>query len=122
VIERILRIAAVACSLLVVAGWGWFALDQTSAASKTTQQEIAGDGPQFSASPAPDSERQRERTNSPVHERLDDINDVLLKPFVGVVDSSGSKWVRRSVPALMALIVYGFGLGLLARVAAGRWA
>ena len=121
VIERLLRFAAVACSLLVVAGWGWFAVDQTSAASKTSQEEIAGDSAQQDPSPDPDTERQREKTNSTVHEWVDDANDVLLKPFKGVADSSSSKWVRRSVPALLALIVYGFGLGLLARVATGRW-
>ena len=29
--------------------------------------------------------------------------------------------MRRTVPALLALLVYGFGIGILARVAAGRW-
>ena len=120
-IERVLRFAAVACSLLVIAGWGWFAIDQTSAASKTTQEEIAGDAASQDPSPDPDTERERERTNSRVHEWVDDANDVLLKPFSPLAEDSASKWVRRSVPAVLALIVYGFGLGLLARVAAGRW-
>jgi hypothetical protein len=121
VIERVLRLAAVACSLLVIAGWGWFAVDQTSAASKTTQAEIAGDAASQDPSPDPDTERERERTNSRVHEWVDDANDVLLRPFASVADGSSSKWVRRSIPAILALIVYGLGLGMLARVAAGRW-
>jgi putative SOS response-associated peptidase YedK len=29
VIERALRLAAIACSLLVIVGWGWFAIDET---------------------------------------------------------------------------------------------
>ena len=121
VIERLLRFAAIACSLLVVAGWGWFAVDQTSAASKTSQEEIAGDAAQQDPSPDPDTERERERTNSTVHEWVDDANDVLLRPFSSLGENSSSKWVRRTIPALLALLVYGFGLGLLARVAAGRW-
>src|SRR3954454_22394619 len=121
VIERALRLAAVICSLLVVAGWGWFAIDETSAASKNTQAEIAGQAAARTPSPDPDQERARERVNWRVHEWVDDANDVLLRPFASVADSSSSKWVRRSVPAVLALIVYGFGLGLLARVAAGRW-
>ncbi|WP_027005055.1 hypothetical protein [Conexibacter woesei] len=120
-IERILRFAAVACSLLVVAGWGWFAIDQTSAASKTSQAEIAGDAASQDPSPDPDTERDRERTNSKVHEWVDDANDVLLKPFASIADGSSSKWVRRTVPALLALLVYGLGLGMLARVASGRF-
>jgi hypothetical protein len=121
VIERALRLAAVVCSLLVVAGWGWFAVDETSAASAESQAEIAGQLAARTASPDPDQERDREQVNSRAHEWVDDANDVLLQPFSVVADGSSSKWVRRSVPALLALIVYGFGLGLLARVAAGRW-
>lgn|SRR3954468_16378166 len=121
VIERALRLAAVICSLVVVAGWGWFAIDETSAASKNTQAEIAGQAAARTASPDPDAERDREKVNSRAHEWVDDANDVLLRPFSWAGESSSSKWVRRSFPALLALIVYGFGLGLLARVAAGRW-
>ncbi|HET6508740.1 MAG TPA: hypothetical protein VFG42_18245 [Baekduia sp.] len=120
-IERALRFAAVACSLLVIAGWGWFAIDQTSAASANTQAEIAGQAASRTVSPDPDTEREREKVNSKLHETIDDANDVLLRPFASVTEDSGSKWMRRSIPALLALIVYGFGLGILARVAAGRW-
>jgi hypothetical protein len=121
VIERALRFAAVACSLLVIAGWGWFAIDETRAASEQSTAEIAGQQASRTASPDPDQEAAREQTNSKVHEWVDDANDVLLKPFSPLTEDSGSKWVRRSIPAVLALIVYGFGLGLLARVAAGRW-
>lgn len=120
-IERVLRLAAIVCSLLVIAGWGWFAADQASSASEQTQAEIAGDVASQSASPDPDQEADREKVNSKPHEAIDDANDVLLKPFASIADGSSSKWVRRTVPALLALLVYGFGLGLLARVAAGRW-
>jgi hypothetical protein len=121
VIERALRLAAVICSLLVIIGWGWFAIDETSAASQQSQAEIAGQQAARTASPDPDQEREREQVNSRVHEWVDDANDVLLRPFSSLTEDSGSKWVRRSVPALLALVVYGFGLGLLARVAAGRF-
>lgn len=120
-IERALRFAAVACSLLVIAGWGWFAIDEAGTASANTQAEIAGQQASRTASPDPDQERDREKVNSSLHELVDDANDVLLKPFATIAQDSSSKWARRSVPALLALIVYGFGLGLLARVAAGRW-
>jgi hypothetical protein len=121
VIERALRLAAIACSLLVILGWGWFAADQASNASEQTQAEIAGQQAKTAASPDPDQEREREKVNSKAHEWVDDANDVLLKPFAAIADGSSSKWVRRTVPALLALLVYGFGLGVLARVAAGRW-
>ncbi|MCW2982973.1 MAG: hypothetical protein JWR63_543 [Conexibacter sp.] len=120
-IERALRFAAVVCSLLVIAGWGWFAIDETRAASEQTQAEIAGHAAARTASPDPDQERAREQVNSKPHELIDDANDILLKPFSGITSGSSSKWVRRTIPALLALLVYGFGLGLLARAATGRW-
>ncbi|MDX6731901.1 MAG: hypothetical protein QOC54_1849 [Baekduia sp.] len=120
VLEKALRLAAVICSLLVVVGWGWFAANETNAASKSTQAEIAGVAAARTPDPSPDQERAREKVNSPVHEAVDDANDVLLRPFAGVASGSSSKWVRRTIPALIALVVYGFGLGLLARFAAGH--
>jgi hypothetical protein len=120
VLERLLRYAAIVCSLLVVAGWGWFAWDQTKEASAETQQEINGRAAAVVVDPSPDEERDRERVNNDAHEVVDDANDVLLRPFAPIVASSDSKWMRRTVPALMALLVYGFGLGLLSRFLAGR--
>src|SRR5690349_14200092 len=81
VIERALRFAAVACSLLVIAGWGWFAIDEAGTASANTQAEIAGQQASRAPSPDPDQERDREKVNSSLHEYVDDANDVLLKPF-----------------------------------------
>jgi hypothetical protein len=121
VIERALRFVAVGCSLLVVVGWGWFMINETSAASEQTQAEIAGQTAARTASPDPDQELDREKVNSKVHEFVDDANDILLRPFSAVAENSSSKWVRRTVPALLALLVYGFGIGILARAAAGRW-
>jgi hypothetical protein len=121
VIERALRYVAVGCSLLVVVGWGWFVINETSAASAQSQAEIAGQTAARTASPDPDQEHDREKVNSKVHEVVDDANDILLRPFSAVAENSSSKWVRRTVPALLALLVYGFGIGILARMAAGRW-
>lgn len=121
VIERALRFAAVICSLLVIVGWGWFAIDETSAASEQSQAEIAGQTASRTASPDPGQEQDRENVNSKLREYVDDANDVLLRPFSPIAEDSSSKWVRRTVPALLGLLVYGFGIGVLARVAAGRW-
>ena len=120
VLERLLRYAAIICSLLVVVGWGWFAFDQTKEASAKTQQEIDGHQATATVDPSPDVERSREKVNGKVHEVVDDANDVLLRPFAPIVQTSTSKWVRRTVPAALALFVYGFGLGLLSRFLAGR--
>jgi hypothetical protein len=117
VLERALRLLAIGCSLLVIVGWGWFAANETSAASKQSQAEIAGQTAARTADPDPDQERAREKVNGKVHEAIDDANDVLLRPFASIASGSSSKWVRRTIPALLALLVYSFGFGLLARFA-----
>ena len=43
------------------------------------------------------------------------MNDVLLGPFTNLVDS-GDVWVARGVPTLLALLLYGGGLGFLANM------
>jgi hypothetical protein len=120
VLSRLLRYAAIVCSLLVVVGWGWFAYDQTAEASANTQQEIDGRAAAQTVDPSPDVERDREHVNGPVHEAVDDANDVLLRPFAPLVENQDSKWARRTIPAALALLIYGFGFGVIARFLADR--
>lgn len=119
-LERPLRYAALVLSLFVIVGWAWFAIDETGSASQSTAAELSGQEAARSADPGPEQERAREAANGSVREAVDDVNDVLLKPFAAISDGSSNKWVRRSVPALLALLVYGFGLSVLSRFAQGR--
>ena len=118
-LARPIRIAAILASVFVALGWGLFAIDQARGASNESVAGISGDPATFS-DPSPDQERAREKAHSGPREFIDDVNDVLLAPFAGLTDDSGSKWVRRSIPALLALLIYGFGGGYIARFAAGR--
>lgn len=117
-IERALRTASLVASALVIIGFAFFAIDQTQEASERSRDRIAGIR---EADPPPDTERRREREHSAVREFVDDANDLLLKPFAQIVTSK-EPWVNRGLPALMALAVYGFGLGYLASYARGRLA
>ena len=58
-------------------------------------------------------ERVRETQHSSVRELVDDANDILLAPMSGLIDSD-KIWSQRFVPALLALLLYGLGGGLLA--------
>jgi hypothetical protein len=120
VLEHLLRALAILTSLVVIAGWSAFAIDETRGASQRTQAEIAGERAGSQASPTTAEERARERVHSPARETIDDLNDVLLRPFVFVTDGSPSQWVRRSVSAILALLLYGFALGWVARFAHGH--
>jgi hypothetical protein len=118
-LARPIRIAAITASVFVVLGWSLFAIDQIRGASTASVAGIAGDPTTF-PDPSPRQEAAREKVHGTVREFIDDVNDILLAPFAGLVDSSNSEWVRRTIPALLALLVYGFGGGFLARFAAGR--
>ena len=116
-LERPLRIAAIVLSLVVVAGFMLFALDDFSRASAQSRERIAGSR---ATDPAPAAERAREARSGRWRELVDDANDVLLRPFTGVVSDASSRWLQRGVPALLALLVYGFLPGYMARYTRGQ--
>jgi hypothetical protein len=116
VLERPLRILAIVLSLFIVVGFALFAVDEFKRASAGQTNELKG---YEKPAPSPAGEREREKRDSAIREHIDDVNDVLLKPFAGIADSGG-RWVQRGVPTLLGLLVYGFGLGYLSRFARGR--
>ena len=116
-IERILRIVAILVSLVVVASFVLFAVDELNGASQRNEAKLAQD---LEANPPPAAERQREKDHGALRETIDDANDVVVSPFQGIVSSSDSRWAQRGVPALLAFVVFGFGLGFLARFMHGR--
>ena len=116
-LERPLRILAIVLSLFVAVGFTLFALEDIDRASANSEHRIEG---YAATSPSPAGERERERRHSQAREVIDDVNDVLLAPFAGVSDQSTNRWEQRGYPTLLALLVYGFGLGYLARFMTAR--
>jgi hypothetical protein len=114
--------------VVVVLGFAMFAIDETDKGSKAQQAKLERELGSTADPIAPNAaqEAARERNHGPVREAIDDTNDVLLRPFVSLVDSK-SAWVNHGIPTLLALLIYGLGLGLLAnmlpkqRSHAGDW-
>ena len=119
-LEGILRTVSVVAGAIVLLSFALFAIDETRNASEESQAAVAGLEATRSSDPSPRQERARERAHSRAREAIDDADDVLVAPFAGLVDNSSSSWVRRGVPTLIALVLYGFGLSFLARYARGR--
>ena len=107
----LLRLIAIVSCAIVAIGFVAFASDAATEGSSKQVQRInqAMDDP----APSTSAEQTRQKRHGKVRETIDDANDVLLKPFAGVVGSS-DLWVRRGVPTLLALLTYGLGLTLLA--------
>ncbi len=118
-LEALLRIAALAVSAIAIVSFGLFALDESRAASQRSAEEIAGTRAARQPDPSPKQERAREAAHSGTRELVDDANDVLVSPIAGLVEAKVDKWVRRGVPGLLALVVFGVGLSFLARFARG---
>lgn len=117
-LERPLRYLAIALSLVIALGFTLFALEDINRASERSEQRITGG--YTATNPSPAGERERERRHGQAREAIDDVNDVLLAPFAGITANTSSRWARRGVPALIGLLVYGFGLGYVARFMTAR--
>jgi hypothetical protein len=112
----LIRFFAIAISVIVVLGFALFAVNEADRGSQTQQDKVErelGHAPNDLIAPNAHDEAFREAHQGKFHEAVDDANDVLLRPFVDLVDSD-SAWVNHGIPALLALLIYGFGLGMLA--------
>lgn len=123
-----LKLVALACSAVVVMSFVAFVADEAGHSSKATVASIArADSTESAvakadlnvAAPTAATERQREKQHSALREKLDDGNDILVAPFASAVGSD-SIWAQRIVSGLLALLVFGVGIGFAGRYAATR--
>jgi hypothetical protein len=111
-IHRGLVLIALVCSGLLVLSFAMFARDQVAGASEHQQQEIvAGTSHVPGVTPTGTHHAQPRRF-------IDGVANALTSPFRSLIGSS-SQWVLRGVSTLLALLVYGVGIGYLARFSRG---
>src|SRR3954465_14261 len=114
----LIRFIAIAISAVVLLGLALFAVNEMDKGSQAQQDKVEqelGHDPNDLINPSERDEAFREAHQGKFHEAVDDVNDVLLAPFVDLIDSD-SAWVNHAVPTVLALLIYGFGLGLLANM------
>jgi hypothetical protein len=116
----LVRLVAIVSSGLILLGFAYFATDEMSRGSQNQQNaldsELSGSEDPPPVAPTPNQEAERERLNGPFREAVEDTNDVLLRPFAGLVESEDTPWVGHGVPALLGLLLYGLCLGMLANM------
>jgi hypothetical protein len=112
-----LRLVSIVICLIVLASFALFAVNQTSSASTHQQEKVnsAASGSTVTPAGAASPHAKHSQEGAP-RKAIDDVAEALTSPFSGVTAGSSSEWVTRGVSLLLALIVYGFGLGFLARV------
>ncbi len=117
----VIRLVAMVASALVLFGFAYFVTDEMSRGSQTQQNELASkldieEPDPAPVAPSPEQEIDRERLNGALREFVEDANDLLLGPFTGLVEGAEDRWVTHGVPALLGLLLYGLGLGMLANM------
>jgi hypothetical protein len=113
-IVRVLRLASLVICAIVIASFAIFALDQTKTASKHQTEEVTGSSSTASTSGGGSSPSAKGHESS-LHKAIDNASDDFTSPFAGVVSGSSSEWLSRGVKLLLALLVYGVGVGFVAR-------
>jgi hypothetical protein len=107
-----LRLASRIVCVIVIVAFAIFAVEQTDKASSHQQNELKGTStgsaaPHVAAAPA---------QKGTVHRIIDEVAGELTAPFSGITAGSSSQWAIRGVGTVMALLVYGLGVGYLARM------
>lgn len=106
----LIRLTAVLACAIVGIAFLMFAVDETDRGSKTQQQALSAELAPSEADAGPIAVSEDE---SGVRGAINHANDALLAPFTSLIDS-GNAWVDHGVPALLGLLLYGVGLGMLA--------
>jgi len=113
--SALLRLISVVCTLVLLLSFAMFAADQARTGSKETVARIAaGDS---SGVPAP--RQQQPKKHGQVRRAIDGANDRLVSPFKGVVSGS-SGWSEHIALLVLGFLVFGLGLGFVARYVSTR--
>jgi hypothetical protein len=111
-IQSLLRYASIAISAIVLISFAMFVTEQSKSGTAKEVATLNGEGPGTGVPQQPG--KAAAKPHGQPRKAIDDADKTILSPFNGVVSSSAGKWVRKGVPSLLALLVFGFGLNLLA--------
>ncbi len=114
-LSTLLRLGSrIACAIVVVS-FALFVIDQAGNASAHQQNEVNASAPVGTA-PAPKPTSKAKKHRGDVRETIDEASSTITSPFAGVVAGTHNEWATRGVRTVLALLVYGFGIGYLARM------
>ena len=117
-LSRTLHLASVLICLIVIASFTVFAVNQTSSASAHQQQVLNNEvaKPSTASASGATGASASSSHESALHEAIDEASKTFTSPFDGITAGWSSEWLIRSASLGLALVVYGFGLGYLARL------
>jgi hypothetical protein len=104
-VSKFIRLLAFVACAFVVVSFVMFAVDQTNGGEAQAQLEMQGIN--HPTAPATKPEGQPRKF-------IDKISHALTTPFNHIANAD-DKWASRLVPTVLALLLFGLGLGFLAR-------
>ena len=114
-LARVLKLASLALCLIVIASFALFVINRTSDASAHQQAEVNGETAGGAGEPSSPIAPENGGRKGSARRTIDDIAEAVESPFSAITEGSSSEWVIHGVQLAVALIVYGFGLGYVAR-------
>lgn len=122
-VARLVRILSAALCLIAVGWFVGFAVEQSKNASAHQQAELNGTGPQQPAARPSGAGTTGAKANAASSAKKSGLREVVDKafktisaPFSSLTSGLSSAWTLHIVDTLLALLLYGFGLGYLARL------
>lgn len=114
-VSTVLRLGSrIACAIVVVS-FGLFAIDQAGSAS-AQQQNVVNESAPAGTAGVPKHKSTKTKSEGGVRDAIDEASSTITSPFDGAVAGVHNEWASRGGLMVLALLVYGFGLGYLARV------
>jgi hypothetical protein len=137
VAARTMRLVSIAACLITIASFAMFAVGQTSSASVHQQSVLSGETPlpspetggpaqptpgpaQPAGSTKPGGSGSSTSRDDSAHKVIDEASNALTSPFSGVTAGWSSQWTIRGAKLLLALALYGFAFGFVARMFMAR--
>ena len=113
-LASLVRLASVLLCLIVSVSFVLFVVHDTSVASAHQQDVLNSNVPPGSPLPAGAVAAPHPHGTS-VRHTIDEASSDITSPFSAITDGWSSEWLKRGVLLLLALAIYGLGLGYLAR-------
>lgn len=95
--------------LIVIAWFVVFAVGRSSVAATGQVDKLASGAPHSLPRPTRAKEGAAKKT-------LNEAAKAITSPFAGLTSGMSSAWLSHGADTLLALLVYGFGVGFLARL------
>lgn len=113
-LSTLLRLISRIACLIVIASFALFANDQANSASTHQQNEVNSAATPGAATPK--KKKKPANHKSGVRNAIDEAAETLTSPFSSIASGSSNTWAVHVIDLVLVLLVYGFGLGFLARV------